>query len=101
MANDDDSLTRRKFIAGAAGAATTVALPLTALAQDQINPPDPDDRQLGAIAKQLARVSAHLTRLDEVSGNPPEPIRVDALLVVRAEAEDIIEIVDDMLRRVG
>jgi hypothetical protein len=93
------TVTRRGFIAGAAGAAAAAALPAAALAQRATNPPDPIDGQLGAIAQQLANVEAHLHRIDEATANPPDPIFVDRLSLVRGEAEDIIAIADDMLRR--
>jgi hypothetical protein len=94
-----EAVTRRGFIAGAAGAAAAVALPAATLAQQRTNPPDPIDGQLGAIAQELARVEAHLQRLDDATANPPDPIFVDRLSLVRDEAEDIIAIADDMLRR--
>ena len=105
--HENHPVSRRTFVAAAAGLAATVALPAPAGADDEIR--IVDDHQAGiagrldAVANGLDQVGARLDRIDAVLANPPEPdkppIRA-ALTTIKAEAEAIAVTADDMLQRI-
>jgi hypothetical protein len=100
------SLSRRTFVAGAAGLAASLAVPAAAGAEDEIRIADPSQDiagRLGAVANGLEQVGARLDRIDAVVVNPPDPDKPpirSALTTIKAEAEGIVVTADDMLRRV-
>ena len=104
--DSDSSLSRRTFVAGAAGLAVSLAVPAAAGADDEIRIADSSAgiaERLDAVANGLGQVGARLDRIDAVLINPPEPDRPpirDALVRVKSEAEGIVVTADDMLRRV-
>lgn len=102
----DESVSRRTFVAGAAGRAASLALPAAAAGEDEIRIADSSEgiaERLGAVANGLEQVGARLDRIDAVLVDPPEPdkppIRA-ALTTIKGEAEGIVVTADDMLRRV-
>jgi hypothetical protein len=102
----NDRFSRRTLIAGAAGVAASLAVPVVATADDEIRIPDSSAgiaERLGAVANGLGQVGARLDRIDAVLINPPDPDKPpirDALTTIRGEAEGIVVSADDMLRRV-
>ncbi len=102
----DESVSRRAFVAGAAGIAASLAIPAAAGADDEIRIADPSAgiaERLGAVANGLEQVGVRLDRIDGVLANPPDPDKPpirEALTTIKTEAEGIVVTADDMLRRV-
>jgi hypothetical protein len=101
-----ENVSRRRFVAGAAGLAASLVVPAVARADDEIRIPDSSEgiaERLGAVANGLEQVGGRLDRIDAVLINPPDPDKPpirEALVRVKAEAEGIVVTADDMLRRV-
>jgi hypothetical protein len=94
-AKDHGGLTRKGFMAGAAG--------LVALGTAWAGTDSQLDGELRAIASQLGQVGNHLERIEAVFADTPDgvnPPNDNVLRRIKSEAQNIIVTADDMLGRV-